>query len=120
MADIEDASDLTAFQRTILVILAEESRYGLAIKRELEDYYDETINHGRLYPNLDQLVEAGLVEKGEIDARTNSYQLTYQGATALREEFAWVADRVAGVTADRSSPTTHYIGDVYGSEEGAE
>jgi DNA-binding PadR family transcriptional regulator len=27
--------DLTAFQQNILVILSEESRYGLAIKREL-------------------------------------------------------------------------------------
>ncbi|ELZ20434.1 PadR family transcriptional regulator [Natrinema limicola JCM 13563] len=35
--------------------------YGLAIKRELEDYYGTEVNHGRLYPNLDELVDLGLV-----------------------------------------------------------
>jgi len=49
--------DLTAFQQNILAILAEEARYGLAIKRELENYYGTEVNHGRLYPNLDDLVE---------------------------------------------------------------
>jgi len=31
--------DLTAFQQNILVILAEEPMYGLAIKSQLETYY---------------------------------------------------------------------------------
>jgi DNA-binding PadR family transcriptional regulator len=73
------ARDLTAFQQNILVILSEEPMYGLAIKRELEDYYGTEIQHGRLYPNLDTLVEKGLLEKGEIDKRTNSYTVTDRG-----------------------------------------
>ena len=32
------ARELTAFQQNILTILAEDARYGLAIKRELESY----------------------------------------------------------------------------------
>lgn len=48
------AYDLTAFQQNILTVLAEEPQYGLAIKRELENYYDSEVNHGRLYPNLDE------------------------------------------------------------------
>ncbi|MFB6164182.1 MAG: helix-turn-helix transcriptional regulator, partial [Haloarculaceae archaeon] len=68
---LEVARELTAFQQNILVILSEEPRYGLAIKRELETYYDSEVNHGRLYPNLDDLVEMGLVEKSELDKRTN-------------------------------------------------
>jgi len=83
------ASELTAFQQNILVILAEEPRYGLAIKRELESYYDSEVNHGRLYPNLDDLVEMGLVEKSELDKRTNQYALTDAGHDALVEQFAW-------------------------------
>ena len=83
------ASELTAFQRNILTILAEEARYGLAIKRELEEYYGTEVNHGRLYPNLDDLVELGLVEKSELDKRTNQYELTEEGVDVLLDQYAW-------------------------------
>jgi len=82
--------DLTAFQQNILVILAEEPMYGLAIKRHLESYYGTEVNHGRLYPNLDDLVEMGLVEKSELDKRTNQYELTAQGHDALLDQFDWM------------------------------
>jgi DNA-binding PadR family transcriptional regulator len=82
--------ELTAFQQNILVVLAEEPRYGLAIKRTLEDYYGTEVNHGRLYPNLDDLVEMGLVEKSELDKRTNQYELTEAGREALLERLDWV------------------------------
>ena len=71
MTEAEAARDLTAFQRNILIILSKEPMYGLAIKRELEEYYGGEVNHGRLYPNLDELVELGFVEKSELDKRTN-------------------------------------------------
>lgn len=83
------ASELTAFQQNILTILAEEARYGLAIKRELEEYYGSEVNHGRLYPNLDDLVEMGLVEKSELDKRTNQYALTEEGEQTLLSQFQW-------------------------------
>jgi DNA-binding PadR family transcriptional regulator len=82
--------ELTAFQQNILVVLAEEPRYGLAIKRTLEDYYGTEVNHGRLYPNLDDLVEMDLVEKSELDKRTNQYELTEPGRDALLERLDWV------------------------------
>jgi DNA-binding PadR family transcriptional regulator len=85
--------ELTAFQHNILVILAEEARYGLAIKRELEEYYGSEVNHGRLYPNLDTLVEMGLVEKSELDKRTNQYSLTGEGRGAVRDQLHWVFSR---------------------------
>ncbi|MFB6300920.1 MAG: PadR family transcriptional regulator [Halobacteriales archaeon] len=81
--------DLTAFQQRILTILAEEPRYGLAIKRELEAYYDDEVNHGRLYPNLDDLVTMGLVEKSELDKRTNEYRLTDAGLDAVVAQLEW-------------------------------
>ena len=87
------ASDLTAFQQNILTILAEEPMYGLAIKRELEAYYGSEVNHGRLYPNLDDLVELGLVEKSELDKRTNQYELTEAGHDAVLGQLEWVLDR---------------------------
>jgi DNA-binding PadR family transcriptional regulator len=89
------ARELTAFQQNILTILAEEARYGLAIKRELESYYDSEVNHGRLYPNLDDLVEMGLVEKSELDKRTNEYALTDEGLEAVLGQLEWVFSNVA-------------------------
>ncbi|MDZ7747272.1 MAG: PadR family transcriptional regulator [Halobacteriales archaeon] len=87
------ASELTAFQRNILTILAEEARYGLAIKRELEAYYGTEVNHGRLYPNLDDLVELDLVEKSELDKRTNQYELTEKGVDVLLKQYVWEFER---------------------------
>jgi DNA-binding PadR family transcriptional regulator len=87
------ARDLTAFQQNILTILAEEAMYGLAIKRELEDYYQTEVNHGRLYPNLDDLVEMDLVEKSELDKRTNQYELTEKGRKAVLDQVEWVLSR---------------------------
>ncbi|MEE6211220.1 PadR family transcriptional regulator [Salarchaeum sp. III] len=89
----QDARDLTAFQKNILVVLAEEARYGLAIKRELEDYYGEEVNHGRLYPNLDDLVNKGFVEKSELDKRTNEYALTDDGFTAVLDDIEWTLSK---------------------------
>ena len=85
--------ELTAFQQNILVILTEEPMYGLAIKRELEEYYGTEVNHGRLYPNLDDLVEMGLVEKSELDKRTNQYALTDEGENVVVDRVDWIASK---------------------------
>jgi len=85
--------DLTALQQNILVILSEESRYGLAIKRELEPYYGTEVNHGRLYPNLDDLVDMELVAKSELDKRTNQYELTEAGYEAILEQYEWTLSK---------------------------
>jgi len=87
------AHDLTAFQQNILVILAEEPRYGLAVKRELESYYGSEVNHGRLYPNLDDLVDQGYIEKSELDKRTNQYALTEAGHDVVLGQLEWVLNR---------------------------
>jgi len=72
--------DLIGFQRDLLVVAAGlEEPNGLDIKSELEQYYTSEINHGRLYPNLNTLVEKGLVEKGQKDERTNQYVVTDRG-----------------------------------------
>ncbi|MFB6110291.1 MAG: PadR family transcriptional regulator [Halodesulfurarchaeum sp.] len=87
--EVAAARELTAFQKNILTVLAERPRYGLAIKRELESYYEEDVNHGRLYPNLDDLVAAGFVEKSALDKRTNEYALTDAGLEAVRDDLSW-------------------------------
>ncbi|WP_135302716.1 PadR family transcriptional regulator [Haloarcula amylovorans] len=87
--------DLTGFQRDLLYVIAGlDEPHGLAIKDELEDYYESEVNHGRLYPNLDTLVEKGLIEKGELDRRTNFYTLTRRGERELDARQDWEAQYI--------------------------
>ena len=82
--------DLTGFQRDLLIVVAGLDRpYGLAIKEKLDEYYEKEIQHGRLYPNLDELVEKGLIDKGEIDRRTNFYKLTRRGQREITAREEW-------------------------------
>lgn len=82
--------DLTAFQRDLLYVIAgSDEPNGLAIKRVLESYYEQEIHHGRLYPNLDTLVNKGLIEKGERDRRSNFYALTRRGEREIEARQGW-------------------------------
>ena len=82
--------DLTGFQRDVLYVIAGlDEPHGLAVKEELEEYYEKEIHHGRLYPNLDTLVEKGLVEKDKKDRRTNAYTLTRRGRREIEARRTW-------------------------------
>jgi DNA-binding PadR family transcriptional regulator len=79
--------ELPDFQRDILLTLARsEPTHGQGLIDDLGTLRDESINNGRLYPNLDRLVGKGLIEKQirATDGRTNEYRLTLSGRTALR------------------------------------
>jgi DNA-binding PadR family transcriptional regulator len=83
-------SELTGFQRDLLHIIAGlDEPHGLKIKNKLEQYYGTEVHHGRLYPNLDTLTEIGVLEKGEVDRRTNYYILTQHGRRALETRREW-------------------------------
>lgn len=87
--------DLTGFQRDLLYVIAGlDEPHGLALKDELEEYYESEVHHGRLYPNLDTLVDKGLVEKGTVDDRTNSYSLTRRGRREIEARRDWENDYV--------------------------
>jgi len=82
--------DLTGFQRDLLYVIAGADRpSGQDIKDKLDQYYSSDINHGRLYPNLDTVVNKGLVEKGQLDRRTNYYTITNEGEQAIEERREW-------------------------------
>jgi DNA-binding PadR family transcriptional regulator len=82
--------DLTGFQRDLLYVIAGmDQPHGLAVKTELEQYYDDEVHHGRLYPNLDTLAAKGLVEKGQADRRTNEYALTRRGRREIEARREW-------------------------------
>lgn len=89
-------TDLTKFQRDMLESLArlerrDETPYGLAIADDLREKYDK-VHHARLYTNLDNLVEMGLVERSELDQRTNRLELTEKGRGLLIDRLQASAD----------------------------
>lgn len=82
--------ELTGFQRDLLyAIAAYEYPSGQTLREELESYMGHEITHGQLYPNLDTLVDSSLVDKGQIDRRTNFYALSEEGREALLERRDW-------------------------------
>jgi PadR family transcriptional regulator PadR len=68
MADGRTIDTLTGLQRDLLFLIAVlDYTPGVAIRDELEPYYDADIGDGHLYRNLNKLIEKGLVEKDMID-----------------------------------------------------
>lgn len=89
--------ELTGFQRDILFCIAGiDEAYGLGIKAELEAYGDTDVNHGRLYPNLDTLIDKGYLTKSSLDDRTNEYELTDKGRAMLAKRREWEAEKLSG------------------------
>ena len=87
--------ELTAFQYTLLQAaneLVEPS--GQDIRRYINSspFHGSDMNHGRLYPNLETIVEAGLVEKGQHDQRTNYYAITDDGKDALETRASYLSN----------------------------
>lgn len=111
-------SDCTAFERDVLVAIAilesssmardavdiagQDQPHGLAVRSWLEALGGyESINHGRLYPNLDGLVDKGLVKKDELDRRTNGYTTTARGRRELAVHALTALDAFGGYAAAR-------------------
>ncbi|MFC6835006.1 PadR family transcriptional regulator [Halomarina ordinaria] len=82
--------ELTGFQRDLLYVIAGEGRpSGQQIKDRIETDTGTEVTHGRLYPNLDTLVNNDYVEKGQIDRRTNYYTLSEKGRDAIGSRRQW-------------------------------
>ena len=82
--------DLLGFQRDPLLVAAEvdgeELSKGLTLMARLEERYSDPINHGRLYSNLGELEDEGLIETEEFDGRTNAYRVTDRGRELLSRQ----------------------------------
>ncbi|MGQ3413648.1 PadR family transcriptional regulator [Natrinema sp. LN54] len=63
--------------------------------RELPGYYENEIHHGRLYPNLDEVVD-----KCKVDRRTNYYMITARGQRELEARREWEDQYVGDVLSD--------------------
>ncbi|MBX0325549.1 PadR family transcriptional regulator [Halomicroarcula sp. F13] len=86
---------LTGFQRDILYALVGlESPHGLAVQAELDEYYSESVTRGRLYANLDELVDRGFVHKERQTDRSNQYTLTDHGVRAIVAHRRWTEQQL--------------------------
>lgn len=87
--------DLTRFRVDLLVAAGRlGGASGQDLRRTLADAYGvdlDEINHGRLYPNLDDLVDVGLLDRGQRDRRTNEHTLTDAGRRVLDDRAAWLS-----------------------------
>jgi len=87
--------ELVGFDRDILLILARSAPCnGRELLADLETLRNDDIGDAALYPHLNALVDAGLVEKRENyhDNRSHEFRLADDGRHSLREH----AQRVQG------------------------
>jgi len=83
---------LNAFQRDLLVeIYQMDQPSGQAISGRIEAEHGEDVTTTRLYSNLNDLVDYGLLDKGEQDLRTNYYQITNDGRRLVEETARYFA-----------------------------
>ena len=91
---------LTGFKRDLLRVLAElEDPNGLELEAALTPYYPN-ITHARVYQNLDQLADQGLITKRSVTDRENAYTLTSTGEAHLQA----AADRLTDALQGSESP----------------
>lgn len=82
---------LTAFQRDVLYMVAgSEGEVEVPmIKKEIERLHGRAVKNGRLYSNLRQLYEKGLLERHMTDGRTYAYTTTRRGELEWAEKRQW-------------------------------
>lgn len=93
------------FKVDILTLLVEKPRSGADVKRQLEDDYNKEFPHGRIYQNLDWLVDHGYAQKDEngIDGKTHRYEATEEGIVAARTYHSMGYQRVRRLPSEYSS-----------------
>jgi len=100
--------DLTGFQRDLLYVIAgADQPSGQDVKSEVETYYNSEINHGRLYPNLDTLVNKDPRREGELDRRTNYYEISDRGRQTIEQQPEWEQQYIDGWSDTHQSCTLH-------------
>ena len=101
---VSDLADCTAFQRDLLWALSHDNTHNeRSLKTELDDYYGEDLDHGRLAQTLDALVEDDFVAKRTHHKRTTEYRLTEHGRRALSARQAWQAGHRGDTTSEEHS-----------------
>jgi len=88
----------------ILSSLAEGSKHGYALTKDIERFADVRLAPGTLYEALSRLEGQGLIRSVESDDRRRPYELTALGADALRGHLA-AQRRIADVGLRRLAGT---------------
>ena len=84
--------DLTGFERDLIVeIYQMDQPSGQSIRRRIEAEHGEDVTSTRLYSNLNDLVDYGLIDKGEQNHRTNYYEVTNDGRRLVEETARYFA-----------------------------
>jgi len=68
----------------IMSSLADGTKHGYALTKDIESFAGIRISPGTLYEALARLESQGLIEAVESDDRRRPYRLTAAGATALK------------------------------------
>jgi DNA-binding PadR family transcriptional regulator len=88
--DQEEPEALATFGRyagpatLILSSLADATKHGYALTKDIEQFAGVRLAPGTLYEALARLERQGLIEPVESDDRRRPYKLTATGATALQ------------------------------------
>jgi DNA-binding PadR family transcriptional regulator len=84
--------DLNSSNRDLLVeIYQMDHPSGQAIRHRMQAEHGEDVTTTRLYSNLNDLVDHGLLDKGEQDQRTNSYEVTNDGRRLVEDTARYFA-----------------------------
>lgn len=86
--------ELAKIDLVLLAIIKGQPKPGPEIREELDDYFGEEINHGRVYGALDRLEEKGYLTQEKLDGRTNEYELTDRGGIHVLEEILWLLETI--------------------------
>ncbi len=70
----------------ILTSLANGTKHGYALTKDIEDFAGLRLQPGTLYAALDRLEENRLIESLPAEGRRHPYRLTPSGAEALHEQ----------------------------------
>lgn len=77
-------TDINKWQTTILAAAAAaDDQNGQDIARRIEQAHGVDVSNGRLYPNLDALVDAGLLTQRTDGGRANRHNVTDRGMREL-------------------------------------
>lgn len=83
-------NELTGFQRDVLYVIAGlDEPSGSQIKDHLEEYYENPVDRGQLYPNIDSIAEKGLIKKHQKEDRRNVHALTVKGHREIKARQEW-------------------------------
>ena len=89
----ETVKELSRFQIELLAVAnTMDEPSGQDIRRAYDELTGSDTNHGRLYPNLKELVELGCVTKGKHDDRTNYYECSDKGREALEAHAGFIGE----------------------------